>query len=193
MRTLAPAAAAALASGAVGLAILVDMNLTVPLRLASSAVTLIHDGIEYVGAGALGNIDKVSDAPGEIKPLRFVLSGVPTELLAIALDEPFRNRRCRVRLAILDPDTQAMLDAPVTWTGTLDQMPVSHQTDEEGKTTGTISVTAEHRGATFGRPKPLRYTNSDQRKLFAPDTSLRFITIQASHKDIWPAAGFGRQ
>lgn len=193
MRTLTAPALAALASNAVGMALLVEMELTSTLRLSSSSWTINYGGNDYLGAGLLGSVERVNDSPSEIKPLRFVISGVPTETIAIALAEPIRNRPCKLRLAILDSETHAVLDAPIVWSGTLDQMPITHQTDESGRSTCTIAATAEHRGATFGRVKPLRYTNGDQRKLFPTDTSLRFIPVQVAHKDIWPASSFGRQ
>src|SRR5574341_802307 len=67
-------------------------------------------------AGSLGAVEEVDDSPGEFKSLRFVLSGVPSDTIAIARSESIRNKAVTVSLAILDPDTHAVLDAPVVWT-----------------------------------------------------------------------------
>lgn len=188
MRTLSGAASAALSSSRVTIATLVEMMLTQPIRLNSSPVNLPWGGYDWLGAGNLGAIDEVKDSPGERKPLRFSLSAVPSDQLSLALQEPVRNRICNVYLAILDNDTQQVVDAPLTWTGTLSHMPIEQTGD-----TAVISVIAAHAMDTMGRIKPLRYTDADQRRLFAGDTSLRFVVSQANHQDIWPAASFFRQ
>ena len=82
----------------------------------------------------------------------------------------------------------ALVDAPLVWAGTLDQMPISR-----GAQTSTIGVTALHRGVTFRMPKPLRYTDNDQQVLVPGDTGLRYVLSQSQHQDIWPAASFFRQ
>jgi hypothetical protein len=166
----------------------VEMLLSAPLRLNTSAMTIAWNGNDWAGAGSLGAIDEVKDGTGEVAGLRFSLSGVPTTLLSVALQEPIRNKPCTVWLGVLDPATHAVLDALQIWAGTLDTMPITQQGD-----TCTISVTAEHPGVNFARPKPLRYTDADQQRLYPGDTCLRFVVSQANHQDTWPAASFFRQ
>lgn len=193
MRSVLAPALAVLNGTAGGFALLLELQFTATLRFSTSSVTLRYAGNDYLGTGILGAVEKVSDSPGESKALRMTLSGIPTQVLAIALAEPVRGKPCLLRLAVLDPESQAILDAPVVWSGTVDQMPVSHQTSEAGESTCTVSVIAEHRGATFGRPKPLRYTDADQRRLYPTDTSLRFITAQAASNVVWPSAAYFRK
>lgn len=187
MRTIETAAGTALAGGAVPLILLVEMLLSEPVRMASAPIDIVYDGDTYLGLGDLGTIEPIDDSPGENKSLRFILSGVATSLLALALAEDIRGKPCHVRMAVLDPVTHEVLDAPLVWSGTLDQMPVS-----VGSDTSTISVTAEHRGTTYARAKPLRYTDVDQQRLYPGDTSLRFVASQANHQDIWPATSYWR-
>lgn len=165
--------------------LLVEMLLSSPVRLCSAPYPVVHFSNTFDGVGTFGSIEEVADSPGENKQLRFTISGVPSEALALAMGEDIRNKPCNVWVAILDPDTHAVLDAPLLWAGTLDQMPI-----RMGNETSTISITAEHRGVTFGRPKPLRYTDVDQQRLFPGDTSHRFITSQANQKLVWPAAQY---
>lgn len=188
MRSISIAAATALTSGATAMVMLVEMQLTVTLRLASGSASISYGGETYYATGSLGSVEEIDDSPGENKPLRFVLSGVPSEMLALALQEEIRNKPASVRLAVLDATTYAVLDAPLIWVGSTDQMPISH-----GRTGSTIAVTAEHRGTTYARAKPLRYTDIDQQRLYPGDTSARYVTSQANHQDIWPAADFRRQ
>lgn len=188
MRTINAGALAVLAGAAAPVVMFVDMQLSSPLRLNTSNVTINWNGYDWTGTGTLGSIEEIDDTPAEQKSIRFSLSGVPTALLSVALQEAVRNKACTMYLAILDPTTQSVVDVVQAWAGTLDQMPITQTGD-----TCTISAVAEHAGATFSRPKPLRYTDADQQKLYTGDTSLRFVTSQANHQDTWPAASFFRQ
>lgn len=186
MKTLAAPATAVLGKR-LALAQLVFMDLTAPLYVSTSRDSILWGGNLYVG-GRQTAIDPIKDQGGEIQGLSFQLSGVPNDLLAIALAEPIQGKAVRVYTAIMDPDTQAILDVQQSWAGTLDQMPIS-----QGIETSVITVTAEHRGISFARPKGLRYTDGDQQQLHPGDLSLEFIVTQASHQDVWPAAAFFRQ
>lgn len=188
MRTLTVAAQAVLSGPVVPMVLLVEMGYTpTPIALASGAASIQVGATLYTGAGALGSVEPIKDVPGDAAGLRFSLSGVPSDHIALALAETTRGVACTVRLAVLDPDTHAVVDSPTVWTGNLDQMPISLGAS------ASIGVTALHRGQTFRRPKPLRYTDGDQQALYAGDTSMRYVLSQSQHKDIWPAAAFFQQ
>jgi hypothetical protein len=185
MRAISPAALAVLSSETVPMVLLVEMLLTQPLRMSSASVPITYGGAEYLGLGHFGAVEEVEDSPGEYKNLVFALNGVASDLISIALSENIRGKPVTMRLGVMDPNNFTVLDAPVIWAGTLDQMPI-----QMGKETGIVNVTAEHRGVTFARPKPLNYTDNDQRRLFPGDTSLKTIQSQSTHPDVWPAASY---
>ncbi|MCR5864646.1 hypothetical protein [Aquincola sp. J276] len=167
----------------------VELRFDAVVRLCSAAVDFEWAGELWRGTGSLGTVSAVKDTSnGETTALQLTLSGVPTENIALALGERPRGRPCRVWFGVLDPETHALLDAPLIFSGAIDQMPIS-RTGE----TCTIAVTVEHQGKLFGRPKPLRYTSSDQQKTHAGDTCMRFLVSQAQHNDVWPAAAFFKQ
>lgn len=169
----------------VPLALLVEILFTPAVRLCSGAVTLQHGADLYYGTGVLGAVEAVRDEVQGTQGLRFTLSGVPSESLALALSEDLRGKPCAVKLAILRPDTQAISRVETIFTGTLDQMPITH-----GAESSTVGVVVVHRGETYRRSKPLRYTDADQQRLFPGDTSLRFVQSQAQVQDTWPAASY---
>jgi hypothetical protein len=187
MRVINGPALAQLNAETMKIALLVEMMLSAPVRLCTANVNLVWDGNTYVGTGVLGAVNEVDDSPGEYKNLTFTLSGVDLAVISIALNENVRNKRVTVREAVIDASTFAILDAPVIWTGTIDQMPV-----QQGDGTATVSVSAEHRGITFARAKPINYNEVDQARIDPTDTSLRFIQSQSTHQDVWPAASWGR-
>jgi hypothetical protein len=165
---------------------LIKLELTEDVCVATCRDTIEWDGNTFLGGRSIG-VDRIKDSSGEVQGLRFGISGVPVEYLSIALQEPIQGKRVRCWLAIMHPDTQAIVDVVQLWAGTLDQMPYRH-----GQT-ATISVTAEHRGMTFSRPKPVRYTDGDQQRLYPGDKCLEFLVSQSTHRDVWPAAAFYRQ
>jgi hypothetical protein len=188
MRLINGPALAQLNADGLRAAMLVEMLLSGPVRLNTANVNLEYGGQTYFGTGVLGAVEEVDDSPGEYKNLTFTLSGVDLAVIAIALAENVRNKRVTVRLAVIDPASNTILDAPVIWTGTIDQMPV-----QQGGEAAIVSVSAEHRGITFARAKPLNYNEVDQARVDPTDTSLRFVQSQSTHQDIWPAASYFRQ
>lgn len=188
MRTISSDALTVLSGASMGLAVLVQMSFDPVVRLASGTVAIEYGGQLYYGAGALGAVEVVRDEPNSTQGLRFTLSGVPSEYVALALQEEARGVACTVRLAVLHPTTHALVDAPLLWAGTLDQMPIAR-----GTNTSTIGVSGVHKGALMRRPKPLRYTDGDQQRLHPGDTSGRFVVSQSQKQDVWPAAAFFRK
>jgi hypothetical protein len=188
MRSLAAPALALLSGSAVPAVMLLDMAFVTPVRLCTGAVSIAYSGNTYTGAGTLGAVEAINDQVQSTQNLQFTLSGVPLDVLAIALSESVRGTLCTMRLALLDPATHAVLDAPVAFSGTLDTMGVRH-----GAESATVAVVAMHRGDTYRRPKPLRYTDGDQQLLHSGDTSMRYVISQSQVQDVWPAASYFRQ
>lgn len=183
MRTLTAPAAATLGNR-LALAQLVEMDLTAQLLMTTARENIDWSSKTYIG-GKQTAIAAIQDQGGAIQGLSFQISGVLNDTLAIALAEPIQGKAVRVYTCLMDADTQAILDVVLAWAGTLDQMPIN-----QGASTSTITVTAEHRGLTFARPKGVRYSDGDQQALYPGDLSLTFLVSQATHQDVWPAASY---
>lgn len=191
MRALSSTSQATIASGTVPPMILLNSMETTPVvRLNSTPHTVSYQGADWLGAGNFGSIDAVSDAPGDESALRFTLSGVPADSIALALGDAPQTKGAGVTLslAILDPASKAIADVLQLFRGYVDQMPISY-----GPESSSIGVICTHRGETFSRPKPLRNTDADQQRLVPGDTSRRFVVSQSQVQDVWPAAGYWRQ
>ncbi len=186
MRTLSTAGAALLGKQS-ALTLLVELQLSTSIYVNTSAVDIEWGGHTYIGGRSV-SIEPVNDQGGEMQQLRFSLSGVPSEYVALALAEPIQGKRVIVSTALMSADTNVITDVLRLWTGTLDQMPIKH-----GPQTSTISVTAEHRGIAFSRPKGVRYSDADQRRAHSGDRALEYLVDQSTHQDVWPSAAYGRQ
>jgi predicted ester cyclase len=184
VRSLTAGAITALSSERPPIILLIEMAFSPPVRVATSAVHIDWNGYTWLGAGPLGSVEPMQDNAGEAQGLKFALSGVPSENIALALGQSARNKACRIYLAILNPDTHAIEDVSALGTFVLDQLTVAGS---------TIGVSAYALSRVFARPKPLRYTDGDQQLVSAGDRALEYLVSQSTHQDIWPAASWGRK
>ena len=153
--------------------------------LTTAGGPIIWDGQTWEPAG-LGAIEPVEDTASEMPPLRFTLPGLNPDQLYVALEPGTEGSAVRVYDALIDPDTGTCEDAVLAWSGTLN---VPELVDGEQ---ADMTVTAEHRGMLAIRPKPSRYTDDEQRRLYAGDTSLDFDPATDAKPLVWPAASYWR-
>lgn len=186
-----PAEAAGLLGVGFGLALLIELQLTTPVYITTAAVDIVYAGNTYIG-GRMVSLDAVKSAAGTVDKITATLSGVPSEYLSLAMSTAITGKRMRLYVAFLDPETHAIAWADLAWTGQLDQMPIRHGVDASA-----VSVTAEHRGIVFSRPKGERYTDASQRRTrpgatppTTADRCLEYLVSQANHADVWPSAEF---
>lgn len=170
------------------LALLVEMDLSVPLSLCSSNIDLTFGGSTWIGSKGLGKIDPVKDSPAEITPLGFEISGVNSANIALALTEPVQGRAVRVKLAIFNPDTYQISDVDLLWAGKLNVMSI-----DRGVPLSTIKVTAEHFMVDLIRPITSVYSDAEQRRLYPGDPSLQYVADQVDMRVVWPDREFFKQ
>lgn len=154
--------------------------------LTTAGCTVRWAGQVWLPAG-LGKVEAIEDTASELRPLQFTLPGLTPEQIAVALDPGTEGRTVRVYDALIDPDTGVCADAVLAWSGTLNV-----PTLQDGES-ADLTVTAEHRGMQAVRPKPSRYTDDEQRRLFAGDTCLAFDPATDAAPLVWPAASFFRK
>jgi hypothetical protein len=151
------------------------------LRLWSGLGPLGWAGETWTGGGTL-----VSIAPAEetvelaAAGARFVLDGIDTEIVAIALGEDYQGRACKLWFGALDADGAVIADPVPLFAGRMDVMRI----DDAGET-ASITLTAENRLIALERPKPLRYTAEEQRAAYPDDAGLDFIAELQNREVIW--------
>ena len=170
------------------MAVLVDMDLSMPLRVSTWHRPLTWDGATYLGAGELGQVDATDESADQSRPLRFTINGLPSSNVSLVLQEPVQGREVNLYVAIFDPNTYQVLDACLEWQGLIDTMSIT----EDGEK-ATVTVSAESAGLDLLRAVPVRYTDTDQQRLYPGDLFFQFVTDQAEKTIVWPAASFGRR
>lgn len=138
--------------------------------IAGTDFDVDYDGQTWLAARGIGMIEKVVETADQVEGLRFTLSGVTDESLADAQTTAYQGRRVTVLWAFLDGPT--LYVDPVAWQGRLDIPTITM-----GRTTSTITVTAENRMADWQRPRKLLFNHADQQRIDATDNF--FVGIEA--------------
>ena len=184
MKLLGPTVIAALARPGLQIAQLVSMHFASGVvGLNSTNRDLVFEGITFRGAAGLGEIAPIEDSVGsEVKGLQLTMSGLSSELLALALADAtvVQGVTLVIRLAFIEEDG-SIIDAPVDWIGYLDTMPI-----EANGETCTITVTAESSAVDLLRGNAMTTSNADQQALYPGDRALEYIVSQSGVPVVWP-------
>ncbi len=177
---------------------------TSTLRFWSGLGEQTIGGDIYVGSGnmlAISTIDETSEVAA--KGATLTLSGIPSELISLALSEPYQGRKCKIYFGALDAkgkflllengslllnengsalsiatDTENVMAE--IFTGYIDQMNI-----DEGAETSTIAVGVESRLIDLQRPRVRRYTHESQKSRFPNDLGFRFVNDLQDKKFAW--------
>lgn len=174
--------ARAIAGETIPIHLLVFFDLDVPQRWAVGGTPLVWGGHTWAAQEML--IDAISDDVAQPSGLRFTLPAVFESEIALAVDDDIEGSEVEVYMAFVDPATGEVADAVLVWSGELD-IPGWQDGPE-----ALAHFTAEHRGTIAMRSRPLRYTDSDQRRLYAGDTSLAFDPATDAAPVVWPANSY---
>ncbi len=181
-RAISTAVADALAADNVPILIFVSMDFPdAMLRLCNAGYTVAWDGHEWLGAGQVASMDPIQETSElQANGLRFTLSGVPPENIALALGQHYQGRACKVWLAPLDASTFLPLTDPMlVFSGRMDTMDI--QVGE----TATIQVSAESRLADWDRPRVRRYNHADQIARYPDDKGFEFVEKVVDMEILW--------
>jgi hypothetical protein len=129
-------------------------------------------GGTWIGAGNLLGIGDVTEA-SELRAtgLDVSLSGIPSEMLALALSEPYQDREARVYLGVFDTNTGALLADPyLVFGGRMDVMQI-----EDGGQSAKISISVESKLIDLERGRERRWEDADQTAFFPGDRFFKFV------------------
>lgn len=184
----------------------VDLDFdSAPLYLWSGYGDLVIDDKTYLGAGQFLDISSIAETTEmEAKGASITMSGIPSGFLALALQEPYQGRECRIYFGvvlgskgILQESGSFLLledgglflteDSGVNLTeifsGELDQMNI-----EENVDSAIITVTAENVLIKLSRPVIRRFTNEDQKSRFPNDLGLEYLASLQDKEIFWGKA-----
>ena len=159
---------------------------------------------EYVGSGQMIQISSVDETLDiSAKGATLTLSGLPSDLLSLAIREPYQGRKCKIYFGIKDnasqflqqenddyilTETGAYIDTSIPtvdvmaeiFSGYIDQMNI-----DEGAESSAISVYVESRLIDLQRPRERRYTSESQKSRFPNDRGFEFVEDLQAKKFQW--------
>jgi hypothetical protein len=164
------------------------------LRMWTGVGTLVYDSVEWFGTGNLLNISSVEETTEiSAKGATVTLSGVPSEVISLALSEPYQGRICKIYFGmfskgsmldesgnyiLLEDGGKIYLDNPQTnfndlteiFSGYMDQMNIS-----EGPDGSTIELSVENKLVDLERSRVRRFTSAYQKSVYPNDLGLDFV------------------
>ena len=163
------------------------------LRLWTGIGTLtLDDGTEWVGSGALLSISDIEETSEmSVRGATVSLSGIPSEVISLALSEPYQGRVCNIYFGtfteegsllkedsdfiLLQDGSKILVDIGSKgfneiFSGYMDQMNI-----EESADTATIEVTVENKLVDLERARVARYTSGYQKSNYPKDLGLDFV------------------
>ncbi len=165
-----------------------------PLYFWTGLGDLTIDGITYVGTGQFLAISEMEEtAEIAAKGAVITLSGIPSELLSLAISTPYQGRLCKILFGAIDASKQYLKQEngdfvlteaggriDVTYvdntpainlfTGYIDKMDI-----DEGPETSTIAMSIESRLIDLERPRIFRFSDQNQKTRYPTDKGLEFV------------------
>lgn len=151
------------------------------LRLCTAGHDVPWNGFTWIGVGKIGSIDTVSEDVGlQANGYQLTLSGLDTDIIAIAQGEDYQGRQCKMWLPLVDISTgQIIADPLMVVRARMDSMEMIHGT------TASVTLTVESEMAAWDRPKIRRYTEADQKSEYPTDLGFDFVQQSATRTISW--------
>ena len=165
---------------------------------------LTVDSGTYTGTGRLLQISELSEtAEISAQGATLTLSAIPSELISLALTEPYQGRLCQIFFGAIDANRQYLVAEDGTYilaedtsridlstgdpneivevfSGYMDQMNI-----EEGAETSTIGLSVESKLIDLERPRVFRYTDANQKARFPNDKGFEFVEDLQDKRFTW--------
>jgi len=162
------------------------------LRMWTGQGTLVlADGTEWAGLGTLINISTVEETSElAVKGATITLTGVPSEVISLALSQPYQGRVCNIYFGtfttgnILQENSDYILlqdgskiEVQSTskglnsiFSGYMDQMNIAEASD-----TSSIELLVENKLIDLERARVARFTSGYQKSIYPGDLGLDFV------------------
>lgn len=176
------------------------------LRLWTGQGTLRYNGVDWFGTGSLLDISSVEETTQiAARGASLTLSGVPSEVISLALSQPYQGRTCKMFFGMFQRGYIARQEYAVqaesyilkqdggkiiletnktslteVFSGYMDQMSIEEHPDY-----ATIELKVENKLIDLERRRVARYTSEYQRSRFPNDKGFDFVESLQDLKLNW--------
>ena len=130
----------------------------------------------YLGAGNLmgiSGLEEVNDLSA--KNINLTLSGVPQDLVSLALQEPYQRRNCKVYFGTTDTTTPIEV-----FSGLMNTMSI-----EDSGSSSVITLTVESKLIRLDKAANWRYTEANHQSRHAGDTFFSYVADLQDKDILW--------
>lgn len=171
------------------------------LRMWTGTGTLVYNGLSWYGTGNILTLDTIEET-SEIaaKGATITLSAVPSEVVSLALTEPYQGRKANIYFGTFVKDQllqessayilledgskisleQQRTDLAEVFSGYMDQMNI-----DEGADVSTLTLTVENKLIDLEKARTARFTSTYQKSLFPNDRGLEFVEDLQTKEIVW--------
>jgi len=178
-----------------------ETTTSAPLYLWTGNGNVTIEGIEYIGTGQFLEISLFEESTDIVaKNAILTLSGIPSDLLSLALQIPYQGRKAVVQFGVFTlgnvPQEQGTYvlnedggklklentnkSRSIVFSGFMDTMSITEVGD-----TSQISLTIESRLVDLDRARVRRYTSEDQQSRFPGDLGFSFVNSIQDREIFW--------
>lgn len=151
------------------------------VRIWTGASDIIWDDKTWTGTGVLMGVGALEETSEVVASGTSVsLSGVPLDLVGLAIEEARQGNVGRIWLALLTADGEVIANPVQAFSGRLDVPELS----EDGATC-TITISYESRMIDLGTPRNWRYTHENQQVLHPGDRGFEHVTAIQDREVTW--------
>lgn len=130
----------------------------------------------YTGTGSLLSISGLEEANDlSAKGVTLQLSGVPTEIVSLALQEPYQRRDCKIYFGTTD--TSVPIEV---FSGLMDKMVI-----QDSGESSVIELTVESKLLRLNKASNWRYTQESHKSRHSGDTFFSYVTDLQNKDIIW--------
>ena len=175
-----------------------------PVRVWTGVGTLSLGGFDWVGSGQLITVSAIEETQEmSVKGATITMSGIPSELLSLALSEPYQGRVCNIYFGfdgnnnllqedgdyiLLEDGNKVGLEIGLVqlFSGYMDQMNIV-----DGPETSTIELLVENKLIDLERARIARYTSGYQKSVYPGDLGLDFVESLQDKDIVWGRSSGG--
>ena len=150
-----------------------------PLYTWTGVGSLTVSGRNYTGLGQLLSVSSIEETQEmSVKGATITLTGIPSNLISLALTQPYQGRVCNIYFGIMGEDVLNQV-----FSGYMDQMNI-----EEAGDTATIEVAVENKLIDLERARVARFTSGYQKSVYPGDLGCDFIEDLQDKRISWGRA-----
>lgn len=154
-------------------------------RLCTAFRQITWNSQTWTGAGSLASISVIEETSGlDARGIQVGLSGIPSEIVALALGECRLGLRGKIWFGLLTDADEVIADPALAFDGVLDV-----PTMEDAGETASITISYESRLIDLNRPREWRRTHEAQRKFDSADRFYEYVSSLVEWNGIWGAPG----